>query len=94
MLNITVHLYKTDVHKYEKKWKKKFILTIIDSIDLINESFIGELCGQRGEQVNVSVQEEQRVKHWQDLILTTSKLPLHPQHHVGNVLRTNKEVFT
>lgn len=65
------------------------MLTIIDSIDLINETFISELCGQRGEQVHITVQKEQSVKHRQDLILSASKLPLHPQHHVGNMLRTS-----
>lgn len=79
---------------YTEEKKKKSILTIIDSIDLINETFVSELCGQRGEQVNITVQEEQSVKHRQDLILSASKLPLHPQHHVGNMLRTSREFLS
>lgn len=73
---------------------KRYILTIIYSIDLINETFISELCGQRGEQIHITVQKEQSVEHRQDLILSASKLPLHPQHHVGNMLRTSGEFLS
>lgn len=55
----------------------KFALTVSYSIDLIDETLIGELCGQRGEQVDVTVQQEQSIEYGQDLILTASKLPLH-----------------
>lgn len=55
----------------------KFALTVSDSIDLIDETLVGELCGQRGEQVDVTVQKEQSIEYRQDLILTAGKLPLH-----------------
>lgn len=55
----------------------KFALTVSDSIDLIDETLVGELRGQRGEQVDITVQQEQSIEYRQDLILTPSKLPLH-----------------
>lgn len=66
-------------------------LTIIYSIDFIDEPLIGELCGQRSEQVNVAVQEQKSVEHRQDLVLNAGKLSLHSQHHVGNMLQINTE---
>lgn len=79
--------------KKEKTLKTKvdqcFVQTICDSIDLINETLVSELCGQRSKKVNVTVEEEQRVKYRQNLILGASKLPLHPHHHVGYMLKTN-----
>lgn len=67
-----------------------FVQTICDSIDLINETLVSELCGQRCEKVDIAVEEEQRVKYRQDLILGASKLSLHPHHHVGYMLKTKK----
>ena len=63
------------------------VCTIGDAVDLVDEPLVGELGGQRGEQVHVPVQQKQRVKHGQDLSLAARKLPLHPQHHVGHVLQ-------
>lgn len=81
-------------HTKKKSSKTKvdqcFVQTICDSIDLINETLVSELCGQRSKKVNVAVKEEQRVKCRQDLILGASKLPLHSHHHVGYMLKTNK----
>lgn len=79
---------------HNEKYSKRFILTVIDSIDLVNETLVGELRCQRGEQVNITVQEEQSIKHGQDLILTASELPLHSQHHVGNMLTTSREFLS
>lgn len=78
------------VNEGVKKKKKTFVLTVSDSVDFINEALVGELRCQRGEQVDVTVQEKQSVEHRQDLILTAGKLPLHPQHHVGYVLKTSR----
>lgn len=44
--------------KHKNKNSKWFIHTIIDSVNLVNETLIGELCGQRGEQVNVTIKEK------------------------------------
>lgn len=85
---------ETQLNIHTKFGVKKCILTIIDAIDLIDETLVGELCGQRGEQVNITVQEEQGIKHGENLILTAGELPLHPQHHVGNMLRASREFLS
>lgn len=69
---------------------KKISLTISDSVDLIYETLVGELRGQRGQQVDVAVKQEQSIEHRKDLILAAGKLPLHSQHHVGHVLNINR----
>lgn len=74
----------------QKQKKSGLTLTIVNSIDFVDKTLIGELCGQRSEQVNVTVQEKQCVKHRQDLILASCKLSLHSQHHIGNMLKTNE----
>lgn len=81
---------KEDSYDYNINRIQVFTLTVIDAIDLINETLVGELCGQRGEQIDVTVQEQQSVEHGQDLVLTAGKLPLHPQHHVSDMLSTKQ----
>lgn len=78
------------MERSQTKVDQCFVQTICDSIDLINETLISELCGQRSKKVDVAVEEEKRVKYRQDLILGTSKLPLHPHHHISYMLKTNK----
>ena len=62
-------------------------LTILNVVDLINETFIGQLSAQWCHEVNVKINQNQRADLWHNLRLIVIKYLFPLTHdHVTNKL--------